>query len=299
MNWDDLRLFLAVARGGRLAVAGKAVGQDATTVGRRMQRLEQALGATLFEQTPTGHQLTPRGNLLLKGAELMESAAIGIQASSDVATGALAGTIRVSVSEGFGTAVVSRKLAGFLADHPRLAVELIASSGFLNPSRREADIAVMLARPKAGPLITRKLTNYHLGLYAHPDYLASAQPIAVRADLLKHRLVGYVPDQIYAPELRYLEEVHPRLEASVRSSSINAQAGLIQSGAGCGILPCFIGDELPGLVRLLREEVDIVRSFWLVTHRDARKILRIEYFIAWLLTTVELLKPELAGRVAD
>jgi len=299
MNWDDLRLFLAVARGGRLAVAGKAVGQDATTVGRRMQRLEQALGATLFEQTPTGHQLTPRGNLLLKGAELMESAAIGIQASSDVATGALAGTIRVSVSEGFGTAIVSRKLAGFLADHPRLAVELIASSGFLNPSRREADIAVMLARPKAGPLITRKLTNYHLGLYAHPDYLASAQPIAVRADLLKHRLVGYVPDQIYAPELRYLEEVHPRLEASVRSSSINAQAGLIQSGAGCGILPCFIGDELPGLVRLLREEVDIVRSFWLVTHRDARKILRIEYFIAWLLTTVELLKPELAGRVAD
>ncbi len=211
----------------------------------------------------------------------------------------VAGKIRLSVSEGFGTAILARNLFGFLGDCPKVEIELIASSGFLNPSRREADIAIMLARPKAGPLVTRKLTNYRLGLYAHPDYLASAPPLAAPADLLRgHRLVGYVPDHIFTPELRYLEDVHPRLKATLSSSSINAQATMIRSGAGCGILPCFIGDGKSGLVRLLPGEVNIERSFWLVVHRDTRHILRIERFITWLTTLVDRLKPQMLGRHA-
>ena len=295
MNWDDLKLFLAVARSSRLASAAKVVGQDATTVGRRLQRLERELETTLFEQAPSGHVLTERGLALLEHAEMMEAAAFGIRKFVDNDAGALAGSIRLSVSEGFGINVVARELPQFTRIYPRVSVDLIASTGFLNPSRHEADIAVMLTRPKAGPLVTRKLTDYRLGLYALPAYLADAPPLNAIDDLARHRLVGYIPDMIYSPELRYLAEVDARLEASIRSSSINAQAELIASGAGCGILPCFIADRIPGLVRMLAPQVDIRRSFWLVVHRDVRRIARIDCFVDWLLTTMAQLQPMMLG----
>jgi DNA-binding transcriptional LysR family regulator len=295
MNWDDLKLFLALARSGRLASAAQIVGQDATTVGRRLNRLERELETTLFEQAPSGHVLTERGSSLLKHAEMMEAAALGIQKVVDRDDGALSGSIRLSVSEGFGSRVIARQLPRFTNIYPRVGVDLIASSGFLNPSRREADIAIMLARPKAGPLVTRKLTDYRLGLYAQNDYIADARPLTTVGDLGRHRLIGYIPDLIYAPELRYLSEIDARLEASIRSSSINAQAELIASGAGIGILPCFMGDHTPGLVRLLAGEVEIQRSFWLVVHRDVRRIARIDLFIQWLVETMARLQPTMQG----
>jgi len=168
MNWDDLRLFLAVARTERLSAAAAMTKMDATTISRRIKRLEQALEQRLFEHTPAGHVLTDHGTRLLEQAERMEAAALGVQRSGSAAGTQMAGTIRLSASEGFGSRVIAPHLRSFTADHPRIEIDLVASSGFLNPSRREADIAVMLARPKTGPLITRKLPDYHLGLYAPP-----------------------------------------------------------------------------------------------------------------------------------
>jgi len=295
MNWDDMRVFLALARSGTLATAARLVGQDATTVARRLQRLERALGLTLFEHTPAGHALTEAGHRLLAHAEAMEGGARAVQQESEAEGGGLAGTLRVSVSEGFGTWIVASRLARFAAAHSGVAVELIASSGFLNPSRREADIAIMLARPKGGPLIAARLTAYRLGVYAARAYLEATGPIAGIDELTRRRLIGYVPDLIYAPELRYLAEVDERLEPSLRSSSINAQAELIASGAGCGILPCFIGNAMPELTRVLRHEVTIERSFWLVVHRDVRRLARVEAFIAWLRAEIAALQETLLG----
>ncbi|MDF7777289.1 LysR family transcriptional regulator [Sphingomonas sp. AOB5] len=295
MNWDDLKLFLAVGRAGRLAIAAKAVGQDATTVSRRIRRLEQSLQARLFEHTPSGHVLTDQGATLFEAAERMEAAALGIQREVTSDAAGLAGSIRISASEGFGSRIIAPHLGEFTRAHPQVQIDLIASSGVLNPSRREADIAVMLARPKAGPLISRKLTDYALGLYASPAYLERAPRLASPADLSAHALIGYVPDQIFAPELRYLSEIGSRLEATIRSSSINAQAEMIESGVGCGVLPCFIGDTMDGVVRVL-PDIMIERSFWLVVHRDLRGIARIDRFLAWLTQRIDQLRPLMSGR---
>jgi DNA-binding transcriptional LysR family regulator len=294
MNWDDMRVFLALARSGTMASTARAIAQDATTISRRLQRLEAALGAKLFEQGNAGHLLTEAGHRLFSHAEAMEVGARAVQQEAKEGAG-LVGTIRLSASEGFGTHIVASRLAGFAASHPGIAVDLIASTGFLNPSRREADIAIMLARPKGGPLIAAKLTDYRLGVYANQHYLDSCGPIVDIDALAERRLVGYVPDLIYAPELRYLAEVDERLEASLRSSSINAQASLLGSGAGCGILPCFIGDSMPGLIRVLGDLVDIERTFWLVVHREMRRVLRIEAFINWLRDEVVRAQPLLLG----
>ncbi len=198
---------------------------------------------------------------------------------------AIEATVRVSVAEGFGTWFVSRHL-GKLADrYPALTIDLVATSGFLNPTRRETDVAVLLARPRRGPLRTRKLTDYALRLYASREYLDAEGEIRTSGDLRTKRMIGYVPDIIYAPELRYLDEVAGAQSPSLRSSSINAQARMIASGAGLGVLPCFIGDADPTLVAIL-PDVMITRSFWLVTHQDTGQYPSIRAFTDWLAALV-------------
>ena len=291
MNWDDLRIFLAVARAGTLSAAGRRLALDATTVARRLGRLEAEAGRSLFEVTPTGHVLTARGQELFGHVQAMESAAIACAEGAQAGHGP-SGTIRVSVAEGFATSVIAPHLHEFADAHPGIGVELVASSGFLNLSRREADLAVMLARPQRGPLVARKLTDYHLGLYGQRG---AARPASI-ADLPAHRLVGYVPDLIYAPELHYLEEAAPGLTATLSSTSVNAQQAMVRSGAGLGILHCFVGDADPGFERLLPDQIDIARAYWLVMHRDLRGVSRVKAFVDWLDTLVTRMRPLLVGR---
>ncbi|ODP38623.1 LysR family transcriptional regulator [Sphingomonas turrisvirgatae] len=292
MDWSDLPIFLAVARNGQLAKAAQALEIDATTAGRRLRRLEKSLGERLFEQGPDGQTLTPAGERLLTHAREMERAAAAMRHPEQ--GGPVRGTVRVSVSEGFGTWFVSRHL-GTLADaHPGLSVDLVASSGFLSPSRRETDIAVLLARPRRGPLITRKLADYGLRLYASRDYLANSPPLDTAGDLRQHRLIGYVPDILYAPELRYLDEIPGAHEPQLRSSSINAQFRMATYGAGVAVLPCFIGDSSSALARVLPDIV-LRRSFWLVTHEETRHFAQVEAFVEWLTALAARHRGELEG----
>jgi DNA-binding transcriptional LysR family regulator len=281
MDWDKLQYFLTVAQQGTLARAGAALQVDATTVSRQVSALEAALQQTLFERAPGGFNLTAAGRALVPHAEAMAAAAARIR-SAEGGNTALSGQLRVSVSEGFGNSFIAPRLAGFVAAHPELEIDLVASSGFLNPSRREADMAVLLARPRKGPLITRKLSDYSLGLYApahRPDWqeAVATTPLS-RAGV---PVIGYVPDILYAPELDYLGEIEPGLRAGVRSSSILAQRRMIAGGAGVGVLPCFLAAGDPALVRVRPDQV-IARAFWLALHRDVAPQPRIRAFIDWL-----------------
>lgn len=284
-DWTDLQAFLAIARAGRLASAGKAMGLDATTMSRRLRRLEARLATTLFEQTREGQVLTEAGEALLAKVEAMALAAQDIGESAG--TAGLAGTLRISVSEGFGSWFLPRHVTEFARAHPGLTLDLVATSGFLSLSKREADIAVMLSRPKAGPVIAGKLSDYALRLYASAAYL-ERHGTPTRAEDLEsgHSLIGYIPDLLYAPELNYLDEIHPGLAPRLRSSSINAQQGLLTEGAGIGVLPCFIGDASPGLAPIL-PECRITRSFWLVTHQDTHQLARVRAGKEWLVATAQ------------
>lgn len=296
MHWDDLQFFLSLARTGLLTSAALQLEVDATTVGRRIRRLERSLGGqTLFVHGRDGHVLTEAGRRLMIRVEAIEREADAIAGSSDEASGEeIRGRLRISASEGFGTWLVAHHLGEFAAAHRLLSIDLVANTGFLDPSRREADVAILLARPQRGPLITKKLTDYRLRLYASHAYLATASPIASSAELSAHPMVGYIPDLLYSPELNYLDEVRPGIEANLRCSSINTQYRLIASGAGIGVLPCFIGDRDPKLARLLPEIV-ITRSFWLVTHQGSRHLPRNALFVEWLSDLVLAQRSRLLG----
>ncbi len=280
-DWNDLRAFLAVARSGQISSAAKTLQVDSTTVSRRLRRLERALGQRLVEQTRNGQVLTQVGeDILIRVERIAEEAAALFQ--SGVPSRGIGGHIRLSVSEGFGSWFLAPRLPALAREHPELTIELVASSGFLSPSKREADIAVMLSRPTAGPLIARKLADYSLMLYAAPAYLEEAGIPTTPEDLAHgHRLVGYISDLLYAPELDYLNEIHADLRASVTSSSIIAQLRLVAGGAGIGVLPCFMGDQERVLTRVL-PSLRIKRSFWIVTHKDNHRLEKVRYLSNWL-----------------
>lgn len=291
MDWDDLRVFLAVARARRIAPAARTLAMDATTISRRLQRLERALGTDLFEIAGGERALTERGQALLRHAESVESAAL---AGVEDVTGQehrLSGQVRLSVAEGFGTWVLAPGLADFHARHPGIRIDLITTSGFLNPSKREADMAVMLARPQRGRLSVKRLGDYRLHLYAAPSYLERAGRPDTPGALRDHALIGYVPEFLFSPELDYLDEVEAGLEANLRSTSINMQHRMVAEGAGIGVLPDFIAVHDPSLVRLMGDRIEIIRSFWMVTHGDLRQLARIAAVATWLQECVHTLKP--------
>jgi DNA-binding transcriptional LysR family regulator len=288
-DWDDLRIFLSVARARKIAPAARALGIDATTIGRRLARLNHALEAELFEVSGGERSLTERGQALFRHAETVESATLAAMEEVTGESRSLTGQVRLSIAEGFGAWVLAPGLADFHARNPGIRLDLISASGFLNPSKREADMAVMLARPQRGRLSVRRLGDYHLHLYASPRYLARAGMPATRADLRNHTLIGYVPEFIFSPELDYLGEVEAGLEAQLRSTSINVQHRMVAEGAGIGVLPDFIGRGDSHLLPVLEGEIEILRNFWLVTHGDLRTLARIEAVAQWLQERATLL----------
>jgi DNA-binding transcriptional LysR family regulator len=293
LDWDDLRIFLTTGRSGSFSGAGLRLGMDATTVARRIRRLETSLRCTLFVRSPHGLQLTAAGAKLLGSSEEVEHAIEAAQSAD--ASGGMLGTVRISASEAFGALVLAPELPELLRRRAGLAVELVANSGFLSPSTREVDIAVTLNPVASERLSIKRLTDYDLGLYASPDYLAQAGTPERVDDLPAHQLVGYIDDLIYAPQLRYLDEVIPGLRPRITSSSIRAQAALIAGGAGLGVLPVFLAADHPKLERVMPAQVRLSRTFWIVAHQDLKSAPRVRIVEAWLNAVVERRRGLLSG----
>jgi DNA-binding transcriptional LysR family regulator len=148
-------------------------------------------------------------------------------------------------------------------------------------------MSVLLTRPKAGRMKVRKLTDYSLQLYASKDYLAARGPIATVDALSDHKLIGYVDDLIYSPQLRYFDDVLPGLHPGLSSPSIIAQMEMTRAGSGLCILPKFIANRHIDLVPILQAEIDVKRSFWLAIHEDVAGLARIKVLSDYLARLVK------------
>jgi DNA-binding transcriptional LysR family regulator len=271
-DWDDLRYFLAVARTGRLTTAAVRLRQNHATVSRRVEALEKALAARLFDRSPQGYRLTEFGQRLLAIAEMLENAMLAAPASIRGSRPPVSGNIRIGAPDGFGTFFLAPLLGGLCRDFPQLDPELVTMPRVFSLSKREADIAISLNRPAKGRLFARKLTDYDLGLYATKSYLSGAPPVRSAADLRNHRLIGYVDDYIFTPELNYLPLILPGLTAQIRCSNLVAQYSATLASAGVSVLPLFIAGREPRLVPVLQDSVRLTRTFWLITHADLHNL---------------------------
>lgn len=274
-TWDDLQYFLAVARTGQLSTAGRQLRTSHATVSRRIDRLEFVLKVKLFERNPRGYVLTSVGQRFVETAEKIEAETDRLQA--DIAEGAMIqrGVIRLSAPEGFANFFFSQQMGAFFAHHPNISLELITIQQIMSLSRKEADIAVTLDPPKAGPYRTEKITDYTLNVYASRSYLARAATIRGRDDLLAHPFIGYIQDMIFAPGLDYLGDVHPGIRPQFQSSSIFAQLTATKNGLGLCVLPHFIARTQPDLQIVLPQEITLTRNYWLACHRDLSNVPRV------------------------
>ncbi len=275
MNWDDLRLFLTVSRHSKLDEASKLLRMDATTISRRLRRLEDGLGATLFERTRRGHILTLRGETVARQAEAMEAHWLSIENSGQNKQ-TVSGRVRLGVTEGLGTSIIAPAMANLASDWPALEIDLISLSGFVSVPKREADMSILLTKPKSGRVKIHKLTNYTLQLYGSAEYLSNNLPIMTKSDLRQHTLIGYVDDLIYSPQLRYFGDLLPGLQPQFASPSILAQLEMTRTGTGLCILPKFIASRYGELHPLLINDIHVERSFWLVVHEDVADFARIQ-----------------------
>ena len=297
-DWDDLRFFLAVARSGRLTAAARRLGADHATVSRRITSLEESLKAKLFERRPQGYALTGHGEQLLAKAESMETEALAIQSEIGGADMALSGTVRIGAPDGFGSTFLASRFAGLAKAYPGLELQLIAMPRLLSLSKREADVAITLAPPKEGKVVARKLCDYRLGLYAAQDYLDAMPPITAAEDLFAHRVVGYIDDLIFTPELDYLDEVAKGLRAHIQSSSVLAQMNAVAAGAGIGVIHHFMAVDEPRLVPVLPESVSITRSFWLLVHADLKDVARVRAVVDFIVRESKANRALLMGELA-
>ena len=276
-NWDDLRLFLAVAREQSLSAAGKLLRLDPATLGRRMARVEKDIGVALFVKSPTGYALTDAGAQLLARAELAEQAMRGATAEVAEPSDALGGQIRIGAPDGCANYLLPQVCARLVQAHPGLDIQIVALPRVFNLSRREADMAIGVSAPTAGRLVVQKITDYQLHLAAAEDYLSANPAIENVADLQGHRLVGYIPDMIFDRELDYLSELG-MTRVPLASNSVSVQVNMIRQGGGVGIVHDFSLPTTPGVRRILANDVALTRAFYLIRHADARRNLRLSRF---------------------
>jgi DNA-binding transcriptional LysR family regulator len=273
MNWDDARIFLAVARAQQILAAARSLGLNHATVARRLDALERALGTRLVTRTPVGSTLTIDGERLLPHAERIESEVIAAREATGASSTDIAGVVRVGAPDGFGVGYLAPRLGKLLDRHPALRIELVPAPRSFSLSRREADLAVTLERPREGRLVAQKLVAYTLGLYAAKDYLGAFGTPRKVADLAGHRLVGYVEDLLYSVSLDYAGEFYSGWRSVLSVSTAMGQVEAVRAGAGIGILHRFMARP-SGLTAVLPSMV-AGRDYWLVVHEDLRSIRRV------------------------
>lgn len=271
LNWDDLRIFLELARTGSLSAAARALRISHATVGRRVAALEEGLGRSLVDRRADGYSLTADGETVFALADGMDERALAIlrQVSSQGGREAgLTGTVRLTTTQALADRFLMPRLGPFRARHPGIDLEVTVDSRSLSLARREADIAIRLARPQRGDLIARRLATMGYGLFA-----AAGAPDTV---------IGYDEALADLPEAVWLARHMAGRRVAFRSNSLQTQLAAAKAGFGVALLPDWLAAGEPDLLRVPCDAPPLEREGWLVLHPDLRDVPRVRAVIEHL-----------------
>jgi DNA-binding transcriptional LysR family regulator len=268
-------VVLAVARQTRLLNAGRKLGLDPATVGRRVTALEEALGAKLFDRSPQGYALTEAGLTLVAHAQAMETQASAAAEEVGGHSERLSGTVRIGAPDGVSNYLLIEACDALSRDNPELQVQAVALPRMFSLSKREADLAITVSPPSAGRLTVRKIADYQLRLYVRADILAGLGPVRSIEDLRVLRGIGYISDMIFDKELDYYALLGRSSDPALTSNSLIMQLRWCLRGSGICILPDFVAREHAELAPVLEDDIRLTRAFYLVRHQDDARVARI------------------------
>ena len=300
MNWDDLKVFLEVARSETLAMASKRLNIDPSTVSRRIHKLENELGTQLFDRSVTGHQLTEHGHELLTTALDIEKKTV---ATLDILQGKNLedkGNIRIGTTDAFGSYFITEQLTSFHQQHKQISIDLLPLQRLVKLTQYEADLAVTVEKPENKSLVVTKLCDYRLKMYASKEYLAQHGGMSCLSQLSNHAMIGYVDDLIFSDQLcyldRYLDRYLEKVKPVFRSTSVIAQYKAVENGLGLAILPCFLASKSENLVPVLENDINIIRSFWMAAPVERKRLARVEKLWQHLKLTTQQAEALLLGQ---
>ncbi len=284
LEWDDLRTFLMIARHHTLSAAARALGVQQPTMGRRLEALEQRAGARLLLKTPQGYVLTDAGEAVLASVERIENEALAVErliAGKDVR---LEGTIRLTTVETLAAEILSPIFAAFRLSHAEMHIEVAAATRSFSLTKREADVALRVARFSQPDLFVRKVGELAYGLYAAPGYLDRHGAPDWEKGGEGHTLIVTEQDLMDTPEMAWLRAAAPRARAAFSSNSRLLHRAAARDGLGIACLARYLGDGAEGLVRLPVPPAGPppLRDLWLGVHGDMRHTPRIRAFTSAL-----------------
>lgn len=292
MNWDDLRVFLAVAREGTLRQAAATLGITQPTAGRRLQGLEDALGVALFTRGRSGHRLTSAGESLRPTAEAMEKTAAELTRQSGHLQVPAGGVVRISVME-WPAAFLARHLSA--ARDAGLAVELVSSERTESFARREADLAVRHGLPLTGTFITRKVGIIRSALYASRDYIETHQDALTEQRYRTCDWVLFTEEQAHYKSMRWLDA---RLELSAPAQRVTTTGLMhdsVAAGSGLGLLPCFMGDADQRLARTTPPIEELAAEYWMIIPPESAQFPYLRRAIDWVTDSFKSERENLLG----
>lgn len=290
MDWNDIKVFLALVRHGSVRAAAPKLGVSHSTVARRVESLEKRLGVRLFDRLSTGYAMTPAGEDVLAIAEGVENDLDGLERRVLGRDQRLAGNIRLTTADFLATHLLMPYLAEFTRLYPDINLEVVATYEVLDMSKREADVALRFTRKPPEHLVGRQLTTLSTAAYASKEYLKLH-------NLGEGSTACWVGYNGQSPHPKWVRESdYPHLPARGNFESLLLQLEATKAGMGIGMLPCLIGDTEPSLCRLPPGLPRPAYDLWLLTHRDVRTTARLRVFTEFLATAIVGERERLEGR---
>lgn len=292
LDWGHLRFFLELVRTGSHARAARRLGVDRSTVARHVAALEAELGLALFERGPQGWSRTPAGQELAGLARRVEEDVLALARHVDARDPALRGTVRLTTVPHLATHLLASSLPALRQRHPDLLLEVVADARAFDLSRREADLALRMGRPRSPGLVARRVSELAFAFYAAPSTEAGGRGAV---DLRANPFLGDEADLL---QERWLAKLAPGLRVVHRCNSTTALLAAARTGLGVVLLPCYIGDAEPALRRLDGPK-PAPHEIRLLVHGDLRRTPRVRAVIEWVDGLVERARPALLGRATS
>jgi DNA-binding transcriptional LysR family regulator len=271
VDWNDMKYVLAVSRHGTLSGAGRVLRVDATTVGRRIIAIEQALGARLFDRTPDGFRPTEAGRIAAEKAEEIEEATLAVSARVAGADSRVEGPVRISALDGMLNALVIPALPRLLARHPGLEITAVSGLETVRLSRREADIALRTHSPSEPDAVARRIGRCADALYCAAGFELGPDPPII-ALAREHDHLGFS---------QHMARLLPGSPIAFRTNSEGQMHAAVRAGLGVGVLDCAIGDADMALRRYRPDPIG-TRDLLAVTHVDMRGAPRVRAVVEFL-----------------
>ncbi|WP_327151181.1 LysR family transcriptional regulator [Nocardia sp. NBC_01329] len=292
---DDLLVLLAVGRSGRFVTAAEELGMNHTTISRRIAGLEQTLGGRVLTRVTGGWELTDLGREALAAAEAVESAVTSLAADA-AGNRLLEGVVRISATDGFSAYIAAPAAARVRRDHPDIAVEIVAITRRASQHRSGLDLEIVVGEPQVRRATATHLADYRLGLYGSREYLREHDTPATVEDLARYPLVYFIDSMLRVDDLDLASGFVPGMRESVTSTNVFVHVEATRASAGLGLLPCFMADRHPDLVRVLADSVAVRLGYWLVAHAETVRRPEVAAVVAAIRSVLEEQRDTLLGR---